>query len=467
MNIQETFELQQKNRWRMAATTADERIERLKKLKRAMLDRREELFDAVHSDLRKHPYETEAMELHPTLSEINHAISHLRGWMKPRRVGTPLTLKGTTAEVRAEARGLVLILAPWNYPVLLTMTPLIASMAAGNCNIVKPSEKSPATAAFINRLLSDIFPQDEVAVVEGGPEVAATLLELPFEHFFFTGGGRVGKIVMRAAANHLASCTLELGGKSPVVIDRTANVKDAAQKIAWGKFANAGQTCVAPDYILVDRTIAEPFARAIADTITTFYGSTAEARRSSRDYCRMIDADAFDRLETTLRDATSRGARVVAGGESAREERYIAPTILADVSPEALVMQEEIFGPILPVVPYDSLDEAIRIIQSKDKPLALYVFSSDDETVERLLRETSAGDTLINNVVLHFAHPNLPIGGAGPSGIGAYHGEWGFRELSHMRGVMRQGPFATISFFFPPYGKKMERLLGWVRRYLA
>lgn len=467
MNIQETFELQQKNRWRMAATTADERIARLKKFKRACLDRRSELFDAVRADLHKHPYETEVMELQPVLSEINHAIDHLHSWMKPQHASTPMLLLGMSAEVRAEARGLVLILAPWNYPFLLTITPLIASIAAGNCNIVKPSEKSPATTAFINRLLTDTFPQDEVAVVEGGPEVAAALLELPFDHFFFTGGGRVGKIVMIAAAKHLASCTLELGGKSPVIVDRTADVKDAARKIAWGKFVNAGQTCVAPDYLLVDHTIAEPLASAITSSISKLFGSTADELRTTQNLCRLIDTPSFDRLDAALTDAKARGARVVTGGEVARDERYIAPTILADVAPDATIMQEEIFGPLLPIVTYDSLDEAIQLIQSKDKPLALYIFSNDDATVERLLRETSAGDTMINNVVVHFAHPDIPIGGAGPSGIGAYHGEWGFRELSHLRGVVRQGRFAPIRVFYPPYRKKMEKFLRVVRKYLG
>lgn len=465
--INEAFRDQQANRWKMAATTTDERIERLRKLKRAMLDRRDELFDALYADFRKDRLESEATELHAVLVELNHTIKHLRGWMKPRRVPTPLLMMGTSGEVRPEPRGLVVILSPWNYPFLLTMTPLLASISAGNCNIVKPSEKAPATAAFMTRLVTDVLPRNEVAFFEGGAEVASQLLDLPFDHFFFTGGGRVGRIVMQAAAKHLASCTLELGGKSPVIVDRTANLEDTAEKIAWGKFLNGGQTCVAPDYLLVDRAIAEPLSRALNGAISKMYGSTDGERRASKDFCRMIDRGAFERLEATLADAISRGARVFTGGEAAAGERYVSPTLLTDVAPDARVMQEEIFGPILPIIPYDSLDEAIRLIQSKDKPLSLYIFSEDDATIERVLRETSAGGTAINNVVLHFAHPELPLGGAGASGIGSYHGEWGFRELSHLRAVLRQGRFAPIKVYYPPYGKKTERIFAWIRRYLG
>lgn len=465
--IKEAFLAQQANRWDMAATTAAQRVERLEKIKRAVLERRGELFDALHADFRRHPAESEITELQPLLVEINHTVKHLRSWMKPRRVATPMLLKGTRSEVRAEPRGVVLILSPWNYPFMLTMTPLVASIAAGNCNIVKPSEKAPATSAFISRLLGDLLPHNEVAVIEGGADVAAELLELPFDHFFFTGGGRVGRIVMQAAAKHLASCTLELGGKSPVVVDRTANIGKAAQSIAWGKFLNSGQTCIAPDYLLVDRSVAEPLTRAIGEAITSFYGTTAEERRATPDYCRIVDRGAFDRLESLLADAQARGARVVVGGEMAVDERFIAPTLLAGVAPDSQILSEEIFGPILPIVPFDSLGDAIRFVQSKEKPLAMYVFSQDQSSIERLLRETSAGGTTINNVVAHFANPELPFGGAGASGIGHYHGESGFLELSHQRAVLRQGPFMSIRFFFPPYGKKTERVLGWIRRYLG
>ncbi len=456
--LREVFEAQRAHRWTMARTTAAERIARLQKLRAALIARREALAEAIHRDFRKPRAEVELTELHPTLEELHHTVKHLQGWMKPQRVGTPLVLAGTGSHVRSEARGVVLILAPWNYPFQLLAAPLIAAIAAGNCVILKPSEKTPHTAAFLAELVRDVFEEREVALFQGGAALGDALLELPFDHFFFTGGPRVGRRVMEAAARHLASVTLELGGKSPVLVDETADVKATAERVVWGKFLNAGQTCIAPDYVLVHASREEAFLAEAKAALEHFYGKTEEARKASLDFCRIVDDGAFKRLSRVLDDTVASGARVVAGGAVDASSRYIAPTVLADVAAGMPVMEEEIFGPLLPVQRYEKLDEALALVREGGKPLALYLFSQDEATVERVLRQTTAGGTVINNVVMQAAHPELPFGGVGDSGTGAYHGEVGFQEFSHARAVVRQGRTSFVHFFFPPYTGKAQKM---------
>ncbi|MBN8470214.1 aldehyde dehydrogenase family protein [Corallococcus exiguus] len=457
-DLQAVFDRLQARRWELAKTGPKERLARLEKLKALLLERREELADALHEDFRKPPAEVEATEILPVLLELAHVQKHLKAWMKPRKVGAPLLLAGTKSEVHPEPNGVVLILAPWNYPFHLLVSPLVAAVAAGNAVLCKPSEKTPGTARFLAQLLRDVFPQDEVALVEGGAEVGEALLRLPFDHFFFTGGPRVGRRVMEAAARHLAGVTLELGGKSPVIVDASADVDAAAERIVWGKFLNAGQTCIAPDHVWVHASKEEALLTSMKSALERFYGKSEEARRATPDFCRMVDDGAFKRVCRLLDESVAGGARVVAGGGVHAETRYIAPTVLADVTPESAVMDEEIFGPLLPVLRFESLDEVVTQVRAGGKPLAMYVFSHEEATVERLLKETSAGGTVVNNVVLHNVNPHLPFGGIGQSGLGAYHGEAGFKAFSHERAVVRQGRTAFTNLFFPPYRGKAQRL---------
>lgn len=457
--LQEAFERLRARRWEMAQTRAAERVARLEKLRAHILARREELAQALEADFRKPRAEVESTEILPVLMELAHTLKHLKGWMKPRRVGTPLLLTGTRSELRYEPKGVVCIMAPWNYPFHLLISPLVAAVSAGNVVMCKPSEKTPNTSAFLAKLIADTFDPAEVALVEGGADIGEAMLRLPFDHFFFTGGPRVGRRVMEAAARHLASVTLELGGKSPVVVDETADLKATAERVVWGKFINAGQTCIAPDYVLVHASREEAFLAETKAVLERFYGKTEEARKASPDFCRLVDDAAFARLARILDTTVAAGARVVAGGAVDAASRYIAPTVLADVTPEMPVMEDELFGPLLPVLRYETLDEAIGHIREGGKPLALYLFSQNNETVERVLRQTTAGGTVINNVLMHMLNPDLPFGGVGESGLGAYHGETGFREFSHARSVVRQGRTAFVHFFFPPYaGQKMARL---------
>jgi aldehyde dehydrogenase (NAD+) len=360
----------------------------------------------------------------------------------------------------------VLILAPWNYAFSLVVAPLVAAVAAGNCAILKPSEKTPATSAFLRRFIAEVFAEDEVTVVEGGGEAAEALLALPFDHVFFTGGARIGRSVMAAAARHLASVTLELGGKSPTIVDETANVRAAAQRVVGGKFLNAGQTCVAPDYALVHASRTAEFVAEAKRALDERYGLEGAARATSGDYCRIVDAGHFARLVDVLDRSVAAGARVEVGGERDASERYLAPTILSGVTFDSPVMAEEIFGPVLPVLAYTDLDAALVRLRALGAPLALYIFSRSAAAVEHILAETTAGGTAVNATLLQYGNPGLPFGGVGASGQGSYHGIYGFRTFSHERAVLRQREPSLARFLFPPYrglihaiGRQFLRLL--------
>ncbi len=458
------FERQRAPRWAMAATTARQRQQRLRGLKQAILVRRADLAAALHADFRKHPAESELTEIHVTLAELDFAIDHLPRWMAPRRRPTPLLLASSRSEIRCEPRGVALVLSPWNYPVYLTLAPLVGAMAAGNCAIVRPSEKVPHTSAVLRAIVADAGPPEELALVEGDVPVAEALLALPFDHVFFSGSARVGQRVMTAAAAHLASVTLELGGKSPAIIDTSADVERAAERVMWGKCLNAGQTCVAPDYVLVPRALEPSFVDGCSRALRHMYGDGDDAVRRSGDYCRMIDDAAFARVARLVGDTIAEGAVIAVGGLMDESDRFIAPTVLTGVRDDAPIMGEEIFGPILPVVAYDTLDEALGVVRRHGKPLALYVFARDGAATERILRETTAGGTCVNDVAVHIATPWLPFGGVGASGIGSYHGEAGFRAFSHERSVLRQGPLALARLLRPPYESRMNRFARRVVR---
>jgi aldehyde dehydrogenase (NAD+) len=443
---------------------AARRIKQLERLERAILKRRAEIEAALLADFRKPPEETAYSELIVTLSELRHAKAQLADWMRPKPVATALSTFGSKAEIRYEPKGVVAIMAPWNYPFQLTLAPLVAAIAAGCRVIVRPSEKAPATREVMARIVAEAFEPHDVALVGGEIDVAQELLKLPFDHFFFTGGTAVGKIVMKAAAEHLASVTLELGGKSPCIVDESADLTWAAKRIAFGKFYNGGQTCVAPDYVLVHERVERAFLEKLGAAIAKMYGADDAARKATPDFARIIDDGHFRRVSTLLDETVRAGATVASGGATDAAQRYIAPTVLSNVTFDAPIMREEIFGPVLPVIAYRSLDDALAQINARPKPLALYVFSTKSTVSDRVIDGTSAGGTLVNDTVLHFAHPNLPVGGVGESGIGNYHGHFGFKTFSHERAVMRQTKSTLAPMLAPPYSRTTRAILAMLER---
>ena len=464
--LHEIFERQRAQAPVLARTTAAERRERLKRLRAAVVKRRPAIAAAIHADLARPQAESELAEVHHVLQEIDYAIRRLPRWMRGRRGRTQLFLLGTSSRLHIEPRGVVLILAPWNYPVALVINPLVAAIAAGNCVVLKPSEKAPATAHLLASLVSETFDEREVALVEGGLETAEALLELPFNHIFFTGSTSVGRKVMTAAAKHLASVTLELGGKTPAIVDASANVRTAAQRIAWGKFFNVGQTCLAPDYVLVDAAVERELLAELKASIARFYGESEAARRASPDLGRIVDDQHFDRLVDLVERSTAAGARVEIGGEFDADTRYIAPTVLSGVTAEMPAMEDEIFGPVLPVLAYGDRADAIAVVRRSGAPLGSYIFSGDERATEELLRGFPAGGTMVNNTLLHYMGSDLPFGGVGASGQGSYHGYHGFIAMSHVRPVVRQREPALARIFFPPYESRLFRFAQRVVRWL-
>jgi len=461
--IEALFARQQGARWRVAATSAGQRKAKLQALLGALMAHRAEAQAALAADFRKAPEEVDLTELYPVISELKDALRHLPRWMKPRRVPTPIGLIGSAGTIVHEPRGVVLIIAPWNYPIYLTLGPLVSALAAGNCAVIKPSEFTPHTNAFLRKLLAGLFPEEEVALVEGEAEVAQALLALPFDHIFFTGSPAVGKLVMKAAAEHLSSVTLELGGKSPVLVDADADLENAARKIAWGKCVNAGQTCVAPDYVLVHERVHDALVEALKRALVAFYGAEADTRRLCPDFARIIHDRHHTRLLRLLQD--SRGL-VVFGGENDPATRYIGPTLLTEVEPGSPIMQEEIFGPLLPILKVPDMEAAAAFVNARPKPLALYVFSGDRRNTEALIASTTAGGGCINDTLLHFAHTGLPTGGVNTSGFGKAHGRHGFEAFSNARGILRQRTrFSAIQLMYPPYTGFVRRLINLTLRH--
>jgi len=410
---------------------------------RGALERNESaLLAALDADLRKSPPQACASEFGLVQAEIRHALRHLRAWMSPRRRRTPWFVAPARGWVQPEPFGVALILGPWNYPVQLLLTPLVSAIAAGNCALLKPSELAPRTAETIATLVRENFAEEFISVVTGGAEVAEALLRERFDKIFFTGSSRVGRAVMAAAAKHLTPVTLELGGKCPAMVCADAPLELAARRIAWGKFMNAGQTCVAPDHVLVERGVRDVFVAALQKALGDFYGTDPSR---SADYGRIVNARHFERLTGYLRDG-----KVVHGGQQDARDLFLAPTILTDVPPDAPVMQEEIFGPILPVLEFASLDTALARLREQPAPLALYVFTRDRTTQARVLAETRSGGVCVNDVVSHMIGTGLPFGGLGESGMGTYHGRAGFDAFSHQRAVLRRATWIDTPFRYPP-----------------
>ncbi len=431
------------------------RLAQLQKLKQAVLDRQDLILAAVKADLGRPEFEG-YFEL-ASLTEINIALKQLKTWMQPQKVATGIDVFPAKAWVQPDPLGVVLIIGPWNYPFSLVFSPLVGAIAAGNCAILKPSEQAPHTSRVVAELVQSIFEPAYVAVLEGDASVSQALLAERFDHIFFTGGSAIGKIVMTAAAQHLTPVTLELGGKSPCIVDADVNLERAAKRIVWGKFVNAGQTCIAPDYLWVDRRIKAAFLPLLKQAIEGFYG---ERPMQSPDYGRMINARQFDRLVGFLADG-----QVITGGQFDVESRYIAPTILDQVSWDAPVMQEEIFGPILPVLEYDTLDQAIAGVNQRPKPLALYFFSNDTTKQQRILETTSSGGVCLNDTIMQISVSGLPFGGVGSSGLGRYHGKYSFDTFSHFKSVLKRGMWLDLAWRYAPYtAAQVKQIRGIVMR---
>lgn len=458
--LEEIFEAQGTKRWAIAGTTAKERIAKLKKLRKAIVARQQEFYDAVWADFHKPKTEAWLTEVFPALEEIDYAIKHLRKWMKDKPGKWSWLFPLNKSISHFEPKGRVLIMAPWNYPFLLFVSPIVAAVAAGNVVIAKPSHKTPRVSAVLESIIAGVFEKDEVAVVQGaGAEVGDALLALPFDHVFFTGSPRIGAHVAECAAKVHASITLELGGKSPVFILEDVNIADAARKIAWGKCLNAGQTCIAPDYMLCPRSLVQPFADAIADNIKKMYGDTEDTRKNCENFVHIVESKAVERHKALMEDAVAKGAKTVIGGAVNCEiaGRYTPATVLTGVTPDMDIMQSEIFGPILPIVAYDSLEEAISFVQSRPKPLALYIFGKSRRDIKRVMCETTSGSTCVNHCILQIENLSVPFGGVGMSGTGNYHGFYGFKTFSHERNVMHQGAFDPLACLYPPYHKPGDK----------
>ncbi len=438
------------------------RIERLKRLRDWIHANRSSLHKAMYDDFQKHPTEVDGTELFHVLSEIKNAVANLEKWTAPKKIDAPITMLGTRSFIQYEPRGVCLILSPWNYPFSLCVGPLVAALAAGNAVVLKPSELTPHVSAIIKQMTKDVFEPSVVSVFEGGPEVSQQLLKLPFDHIFFTGSPTVGKLVMKAAAENLTSITLELGGKSPAIITDSAYVREAARRTAVAKFVNNGQTCIAPDYVLVDEKIASLFIKEVIEQTKKLFTENGESFQTSAHYCRIVNDKHFTRLTTLLNDALSQGAILEFGGEVDESTRFIHPTIISRPPRSSGVMREEIFGPILPVVTYSKIEEAIEFINEKPKPLALYIYTQNKNVQEKILNETSSGGVCINDSAIHFLHSNLPFGGVNNSGIGKSHGYHGFLAFSNEKPVMKQRRgFTSVQAFYPPYTNASKKMMDW------
>ena len=432
--------------WREAELTA---------LGRMMTERETELIEALHADLGRHGLESWSAEIAYVAAEAAYCRKHLRRWVKSRKVRTPAIAKPGKSWLQPEPLGTVLIISAWNYPVQLLLAGYAAAIAAGNCTMLKPSELAPATSKLIARLVPDYMDTDCVRVIEGAVPETTALLELPFDHILYTGNGTVGRIVMAAAAKNLTPVTLELGGKSPCVVLPDAKLETAARRITWGKFTNAGQTCIAPDYVLTDAATAAKLVPLIEKAIREMYGDDPE---TSDSYGRIVNERHFDRVSALLQSGT-----IACGGQSNRNTKYIAPTVLTDVAADSPVMQEEIFGPILPILCVDDLTDAIDFIRGRDKPLAAYLFTNDAAAERRFVDDVSCGSTCINDTMMFMAVDELPFGGVGASGMGAYSGEHGFCTFSHMKAVMKRGWWPDVALRYAPYTKKKFDLMRKLR----
>ncbi len=463
-DLQRIFDKQKENRFNGSLQTVKSRKQKLKALYQAIkIDFRQEIRDAMMADFRKPEEEVDLSEILVVLNEIKHALHHLGQWARPKRVGTPLALLGSTSTIYYEPKGVCLIISPWNFPFNLSFGPLVSAIAAGNSVILKPSEMTPGSSQVIRKIVEAIFLPEEVYVVEGGIEVSTALLELPFNHIFFTGSPTVGKIVMKAASRNLASVTLELGGKSPTIIDQTANIEQAARRIAWGKHLNAGQICIAPDYLLVHESKKTEFLEHYSAYIRKFYGNKAA---ESTDYPGIVNRKHAERLKHGMTDALQKGAKLEFGGQTDTSRQFIEPTVITDLNSDSLLMNEEIFGPVSPVIAFRDLKEVTDLINEGEVPLALYMFSNSQQNIDYILANTKAGSGCINMVDIQFFNHHLPFGGLNNSGIGKSHGYAGFLAFTNERSVLRQWLPGAAELIAPPYTPLKKWLIKVLVDYL-
>lgn len=435
------------------------RMNQLKRLRDSVERNERTILEALYQDLRKSEIEAYSSEVLMVTAEINYVLKRINKWVRPKKVRTPLMHLPAKSLVYPEPAGVVLILSPWNYPFQLTFAPLVGAIAAGNCAILKPSEYAPHMSAAIAEIIRKEFEEDYITVLEGGVEVAKALLKEKFDHIFFTGSANVGKMVMAAASEHLTPVTLELGGKSPCVVWKDANIEVASRRILWGKFMNAGQTCVAPDYLLVHKDIRNKFTDALIQGIRTFYGPSPQ---QSKDYARVINENHFERLIKYLEDGT-----VLFGGDHDKKDLYISPTLLSSVKESSPVMQDEIFGPILPIIEFETINDVIDRINSKPKPLSLYLFTDDQGLQDTVLKSVPSGGVCINDTISHIVGSDLPFGGVGESGFGSYHGKAGFDTFTHYKSILKRRFSFDSGMKYPPYRvelKKIKRILKFLLR---
>ena len=431
----------------------------------AVLDRFERVFKASYAeihraasaDFSKSEAEVDFTEIFTVLTELKHIRKNLKSWMKSRKVAPAMTMFGTSAKIIFEPRGVCLVVSPWNYPFNLTFCPMMLAIAAGNTVMIKPSELTPNMSTVICDIVCKAFTPDEVAAFQGDAATASYLTSLPVDHIFFTGSPSVGRRVMAAAAENLTSVTLELGGKSPVLIDRTANIKKAAGDIVFGKFMNNGQTCIAPDYVYIEEAVKETFVEEMKKSIAQQYGSL-DLLAANSDYCRIVNELHFGRLKRLLDDALAQGGAIIFGGKCDAETKLFEPTLLEGMAESSLIMQEEIFGPMLPLITFTDMDDILSEINSKPKPLALYIYSNERSTQDKVIQRTSAGDSCINQIAIHFMHPNLPFGGVNNSGLGKTGGRWGFEAFSHQRSIL-EDKLGAAALLRPPYTPRVHAMI--------
>ncbi|MEE9437907.1 MAG: aldehyde dehydrogenase family protein [Saprospiraceae bacterium] len=464
-NITSIFETQNLNLDKLRKSTASERIKKINLITKYLSISKNEkaLADAMYKDMKK-PYEDVIIsEIVPIFSQIKAIKSNLRRWMRHKEVSTPKLLAGLTSYIQHEPKGRILIISPWNYPFQLSIWPMVYAIAAGNAVIIKPSEVSSNVSNYIANMISTLFDPKEVAVIQGGVLETTQLLNLPFDHIHFTGSSQVGKIIMQAGAKNLSSVTLELGGKSPTIVDKTANIKSAAQKIAWGKLLNCGQTCIAPDYLFLHEDIKDKFLDSLEYYIEKLYNNDKSGIQSSSAYGRIINEKHFDRISALLTDAKNKNAIVHIGGNSDRTDKYISPTVISEVNNNMNIMNEEIFGPILPIIIFDNINNLPTQIKRLPKPLSLYIFSNSRKNINYILDNVSSGGAMVNDLMIGPVNTNLPFGGVNNSGHGKANGIHGFLDFCNEKGVMKRS-WGTLSMVYPPYIPRIFKIMKWASK---
>ncbi|SKC76329.1 aldehyde dehydrogenase [Maledivibacter halophilus] len=438
--------------------SAEFRIEQLKKLKELIIKYEYEIIEAIRIDLGRHELETYEVEIGFLLNSISYMMKHLKRWMTPKKVKTPIHQFGARSYIKPQPYGLVLIIGPFNYPFSLLIEPMIGAIAAGNCVLLKPSEQTPNVSSLIKKIIEANFKREYIGVVEGGAEIITPLIHMPFDYIFFTGSPSIGKIIMKAASKNLIPVTLELGGKSPCIVDKDVNIKIASKRIAWGKFFNAGQTCIAPDYVLIHESIHDEFLEELKKTIKEFYGNDVFL---SKSFGRIVNERHTKRIIAIIENDKD---KILFGGKYNIEENYIEPTVIDKVTWKDESMKEEIFGPVLPVMTFTDIDKVITMINERPKPLAIYIFAENKSVQRKVIENTSSGGACINDTLSHFSNHHLPFGGVGNSGMGSYRGKMSFKTFSHMKGVLNKSTKINMKQIFPPYSNSNLNIIKKILR---